>query len=164
HTAMTISTSCVGCHEHDGGTGGSVGRQHIDGTKYGGGNCDSCHGYQEASWSGATERAPEGKGAHAKHVKHLAALTSTTLDPATDSFGSGAPWTNVCGVCHNGSTHTMGESIPGNGREIAIGVSHQFGPSAPIYNGTPNVSSATDPKTCSNLDCHYKTTPVWQAY
>ena len=164
HSTFTIATDCSGCHGHNGGTTGIVGQRHIDGIKYGGGNCDSCHGYQESSWSGATERATEGKGAHAKHVKHLVTLWGSSLDPATNLFGSGASWTNVCQVCHNGATHTTSEPIGGTDRTISIGVSHQFGGSVPAYSGVIGNSSSVNLKSCSNVDCHFKKTPAWSAY
>jgi len=164
HGAMTTATACTGCHGHEGGTGGVAGQQHMDGIKYGGGSCNSCHGYEATSWATATERAIEGKGAHAVHIAHLATLSSTTLNPATDQFGSGASWTNVCGVCHNGATHTTGEAIGGNGRQISVLTTYQFGPAAPSYSGVPATSSSVNPKSCSNVSCHYSTTPVWSAY
>jgi hypothetical protein len=34
----------------------------------------------------------------------------------------------------------------------------------PIYSGVSGTSSATTAKTCSNISCHYFTTPVWSAY
>lgn len=167
HNLMTIAaTNCIGCHEHEGDNQGSLGRRHMDGKLYGGGNCDSCHGYQETSWSAATQRATEGKGAHAKHVAYLVSRWGGTLTPASDSFGSGASWTNVCGVCHNGapSSHTMDEAIGGTGRNISISTAYQFGGSAPTYNGVIGASSSTNSKTCSNVSCHYFKSPVWSTY
>ena len=164
HGTMTTATVCSGCHSHEGGTGGVVGQQHMDGIKYGGGDCNSCHGYEATSWATATERAIEGKGAHAQHIAHLATLTGTTLNPATDQFGTGLSWTNVCGVCHNGATHNTAEAIGGNGRTISILTTYQFGATAPSYSGVPATSSSVNPKSCSSIDCHFSTTPVWSAY
>lgn len=167
HSGYTISSDCSVCHEHNGETSGTAGRRHMDGVKYGaGGSCNSCHGYGPSATDGKAERSAvaEGKGAHEKHVNHLVALWGGTLNPSGDAFGSGASWTNVCGVCHNGASHNMSETIPGTGRTISILTSYQFGASAPVYNGTVGVSSGTTPKTCSNISCHFSTTPVWSAY
>ena len=159
HAGMTIANDCSGCHGHNG-----TGSDHVNGILIANGNCDSCHGYQEASWASATQRAIEGKGAHAKHVAHLVALWGGSLSPTTDQFGSGASWTNVCGVCHNGATHTMNEAIGGTGRTISLLNTYQFGINAPSYSGVIGNSSSVNPKTCSSVSCHFTTTPVWSAY
>jgi predicted CxxxxCH...CXXCH cytochrome family protein len=160
---FTITQSCTGCHEHDGDLNGTVGRRHMDGVLYGGGNCDSCHGYGPTASDGKAERAVEGKGVHEKHVPHLVARWGGALNPAADQFGAGASWTNVCGVCHNGAIHSTGEAIGGTGRTISIPGAYQFGANPPVYKGTIGVSSATTPKTCSNVSCHFRETPVWSA-
>ncbi|MHB8845671.1 MAG: CxxxxCH/CxxCH domain c-type cytochrome, partial [Nitrospirota bacterium] len=159
HSTYTVDSDCSGCHGHN-GSGGT----HMDGTRQASGACNSCHGYGPTATDGKPERAIEGKGAHEKHVNHLLARWGGTLNPTTDAFGSGASWTNVCGVCHNGASHNMSEAIGGTGRTISIPAAYQFGASAPVYNGTVGVSSATTPKTCSNVSCHFQTTPVWSAY
>ena len=122
--------------------------------------CNFCHPYSAGEWAGYTPIAVEGNGAHAKHIAHLVALSSA-LNPATDQFGNGASWTNVCGVCHNGATHMSGTS-----RTIAIPASYQLGTNAPVYNAWDhiNTSSSVNPKTCSNISCHFTITPVWSAY
>jgi hypothetical protein len=115
-------------------------------------NCGSCHGYPPTSGDTKnTYAAGEGKGAHAKHISHLGAINANT-----DSF-VGNP---VCGVCHDVST-AANHSTSGGTRNMLLQSSHQFGVSAPAYNGTVGVSSSVDPKSCSNLDCHFKETPVW---
>lgn len=168
HAGMTTDagTDCSGCHGHNGNGGSTAGRRHIDGIKWGSGNCDSCHGYDVGTWASKSERSgvPEGKGAHEKHIAYLKARYSIVLTPTSDAFGAGNSWTFVCGVCHNGSTHEMGESIPGTGRTISITPARQFGSLAAIYNGTVGQSSATKAKTCSNIDCHYKESPIWSTY
>jgi hypothetical protein len=58
----------------------------------------------------------------------------------------------------------MGEAVGGTGRTIAFPASYQFGAAAPVYNGVVGVSSATTLKSCSNLSCHFDSTPVWSAY
>lgn len=159
HASYTIASDCSGCHTHNG-----TGNTHIDGVRQAAGSCDGCHGYGPSATDGKPERSIEGKGAHAKHVQHLVARWGGTLNPTTDAFGSGASWTNVCGVCHNGATHNMSEVIGGTGRTISIPTTFQFGTSAPVYNGTVGIGSASDPKTCSNVSCHFKATPTWSVY
>jgi hypothetical protein len=138
----------------------------MDGIKYGGGSCDSCHGYQTTSWASATQRAIEGKGAHAKHVAYLATLGTVTSNPATDQFGNGVFWDAVCGKCHGGATHTTSEPIGGPGRQITVASEYVFSTGSTTYNAwnSINQSSSVNPKTCSNISCHYQTTPVWSAY
>ncbi len=167
HTGYTVSvTDCSGCHGHNGDNQGSLGQRHMDGIKYGGGSCDSCHGYQTTSWASATQRAIEGKGAHAKHVAYLATLGTVTSNPATDQFGNGVFWDAVCGKCHGGATHTTSEPIGGTGRQITVASEYVFSTGTTTYNAwnSINQSSSVNPKTCSNISCHYQTTPVWSAY
>ncbi|WP_224963378.1 CxxxxCH/CxxCH domain-containing protein [Geomonas subterranea] len=165
HNGMnTDVTDCSGCHGHNGdGSGTVAGRRHMDGVKFGAGNCDTCHGYDVGTWSAFPERSGvvTGKGAHEKHIAYLKTRYNVTLTPASDAFGVGNSWTQVCGVCHNGAAHNMGEAIPGTGRTISITPARQFGGSLPVYNGTVGVASSIKPKTCSNVDCHYKETPSW---
>ncbi|MBJ6802485.1 CxxxxCH/CxxCH domain-containing protein [Geomonas propionica] len=165
HSGMnTDVTDCAGCHGHNGDASGTVvGRRHMDGIKFGAGNCDTCHGYDVGTWSAFPERSGvvTGKGAHEKHIAYLKTRYNVTLTPASDAFGVGNSWTQVCGVCHNGASHNMGEAIPGTGRTISITPARQFGGLLPVYNGTVGTASAIKPKTCSNVDCHYKETPSW---
>jgi len=164
HSSYTIASDCTGCHTHNGS-----GSTHLDGIRQASGACDSCHGYGPTATDGKPQRAIEGKGAHEKHVNHLVARWGGTLNPNGDAFGDTNPasaWANVCGVCHNGASHTMTEPIGGTARTIAIPTAYQFGASAPVYNAAAwiNTSSAAHPKTCSNISCHFQTTPVWSAY
>ncbi len=167
HAGMnTDVTDCSGCHGHNGDATGTVaGRRHMDGVKWGVGNCDSCHGYGPGTWADKLERSgvAEGKGAHEKHIAYLMQRNSATLTATSDAFGSGTSWTAVCGVCHNGAAHDMGEAIPGTGRTISITPARNFGGTA-VYNGIVGQSSQFKAKTCSNVDCHYKETPVWSSY
>ena len=153
---------CINCHKHSAGFGAA------------GGTCDGCHGYPPSPGDASTTpartddgkayQAVEGKGAHVEHVNHLAALTGITLDPNVDDFGD-ANVTAICGVCHdmNSATHEMGGGAAAN-RNINFNSSttFQFGASAPAYNGVEDVSSATTPKTCSNLSCHFQDSPWWE--
>ncbi|TLM65616.1 MAG: hypothetical protein FDZ69_09265 [Deltaproteobacteria bacterium] len=142
-------SDCVNCHKHSSGFDAS------------GGACDSCHGYPPTAADGKAYQATEGKGAHLKHVNHLAAKAGITLDPNADSFGD-ANTTKVCGVCHdmNAASHEMG----GGTRNINFfgAATFQFGGSAPVYNGTQGQPSSVDPKTCSNVNCHFQATPWWE--
>jgi predicted CxxxxCH...CXXCH cytochrome family protein len=155
------NNTCEGCHTNDGthnfvDTGWTIAGIVGDGIN---GSCNSCHGYPPLPGDGKTNKAVEGKGAHAKHVTHIAALAGVTLNETTDTF-TGATSTAVCGVCHNVSSDTN-HSTGGGSRNMLIPTSYQFGASVPSYNGTENVSSSTDPKSCSSVSCHFKETPVW---
>jgi len=192
HTGYTIAaTDCSECHGHNGDTAGSAGQRHMDGIKYGGGNCDSCHDYDVVGatyaggiWSGGTWgknsrdglTPNEGWGAHAKHINHIKTRLgiAIALDPVNQTFGAGAP-ANVCGTCHTNTeagNHLMGGSTV---RTIsfgdamykyggASGFDFRFGVTNPAYNGTSGVSSGADPKSCSNISCHFSSTPVWSSY
>ena len=151
-------TLCTDCHKHSENTT-------YDGDAWkGAGGCNGCHGYPPAIGDGKLYRTTEqeGKGRHTKHVNHLVTLWGGALDPQNDSFGSGASWTNVCGVCHNGAVHNTSEAVGGTGRTIAIPASYQFGPSAPDYTGVVGTSSSTTLKSCSNASCHFRAAPGWQ--
>jgi hypothetical protein len=154
----------------------------MDGVKYGGGNCDSCHDYDVVGsnnttvpgvWTGGTwgksvtGSNPEGFGAHAKHINHIKTRLAIggALNPVSQTFGAGVPAT-VCGVCHTntGTNHATGGSTA---RSIDFGggsTTYQFGPSVPLYNGNSTNSSSVNPKSCSNVSCHFQKTPVWEAY
>jgi predicted CxxxxCH...CXXCH cytochrome family protein len=194
HTGYTVAaTDCSGCHGHNGETSGILGQRHIDGTKYGGGNCNSCHDYDVNGatyaggvWSGGTwgkavtGSNAEGFGAHAKHINHIKTRLSYTgaMTPTGQTFGTGEP-ANICGTCH---TNTAGNHVLGGSTARTInfgdatyktggstGFSFLFDPSAPttnppIYNGNSTTSSSVNPKSCSNISCHFTTTPVWNAY
>jgi hypothetical protein len=78
----------------------------------------------------------------------------------TDGFGTPS-YQLVCGACHD---TTQGAQHHDSSRTIKMQSGFQFGSSAPTYSGTVGASSAAAPKTCSNVSCHYQTTPVWAAY
>ena len=156
---MTIANqSCVGCHGHDGDTQGTAGMRHMDGNLYGAGSCNTCHGYLASSWG-----LPEtivikagGAGAHAAHVTYLTTkLNTLTLNFNTDQYGgTGDNWTKVCGVCHDNITSKHLD----NTVDVKLSNSYQYGSNLPVYNGIPGGAGA---KSCSNLSCHYFTTPLW---
>lgn len=197
HGALTAVSDCSACHNHNGNTTGTAGKRHMDGIKYGGGDCNSCHDYDtvgstyaSSKWSGGTwgkagtnfgayPLVAEGWGAHAKHINYIKTrlLIAVALDPTNQTFGLGNP-ANVCGSCHTNliANHNMGGSTGDpTGRVINFGDStfkvggttgtlFLFGASNPLYNGVSGTSSGTTGKTCSNLSCHYFTTPVWSTY
>jgi hypothetical protein len=84
-----------------------------------------------------------------------------TLSPTTDTYNAAATaWTNVCGVCHGGTTanHQNGTV------NVAVSSTYLFGTGSTVYSGVPGTSSAVTAKTCSNISCHYFTTPLWSTY
>lgn len=109
--------------------------------------CDQCHGF------------PPATGAHVKHVNNVMAQKGiATLPP-------GYVGNPVCGVCHNVTDlawHPGSSSFNGNYRNIfypapttiASHLEYKFGGSVPSYD-----KAAT--KTCSNVSCHFGTSPSW---
>jgi len=161
HSGMTVtSTSCAKCHGHEGDDQGNEGQRHIDGKLFGAGSCNSCHGYLADSWATATVINTGGMGAHAKHITYLTTVrfspTTITLNPDTDQYASAATtWTNVCGVCHgstasNHMNNTVNVSVSSTYRLSTV--------LSPVYNGTPGTLVN---KNCTNVSCHYFTTPLW---
>ena len=137
---------CKSCHSHDAGWEGS-------------GTCDTCHGYPPAIGDGKTYKGTAylGKGAHTKHVNHIKGVKTITLNKDVDAFGD-ANTTAVCGDCHDlsvGTNHMNGD----NNRSMLVNPSYQFGGTAPAYNGAPGTTTT---KSCSNVSCHFKTSPMWQ--
>ncbi|KAF0144040.1 MAG: cytochrome C family protein [Nitrospirae bacterium] len=179
HTGKA-ATDCTTCHTHVNtqGTGFADVTKHINGTVEGG-TCDSCHSYDTVagtSW-GKNSKSIQGYGAHAKHIDHIKArFAPLTLNPSTDTFGTGAA-AKVCGTCH--TNQSVDHSTGGGGtRTINFGnarykegstngtdgFSFIFGATNPTYNGVVDNSSESNPKSCSAVGCHYDTTPVWQSY
>lgn len=166
HGVMTTATDCFTCHGHNGDTPGVVDRRHIDGKLWGAGACDACHDYDvdavTSDW-GKNPKAIEGWGAHATHIRHLKELFGATLSATTDTFG-GVAYNQVCGVCHTKlpANHAMGGSPD---RSINFGdgsTTYLFSAGSPTYAGVAGVSSATTPKTCSNVSCHFQASPFWE--
>ncbi len=165
HSGITLIGECNDCHLHfeeDGSLLVANRALHINGTVNVAADCDGCHAYPPDPGDGKAYRGPEGKGAHVTHVTNIAAALGVTLDPANDTYGAGAA-AAVCGVCHtnNASEHMA------NSRLINFGdgsTTYQFGSSAPLYNGTPGSDYTTSLKTCSNISCHFQTTPEWESH
>lgn len=182
HSGVTATTGCAGCHgEVVNGSGYIINKAlHMNGTVQAITACNGCHDYDTngATWGlvknqnyGGTVGI-EGRGAHYKHIEYLKSRnTGVTLDPINDTYG-GATFKVICGPCHtwNPTNHTTG--TPGNPRSINLGADttptaypNAFGGSNPLYNGlTGNNSSSVNPKSCSNIDCHYRTSPIWSTY
>jgi predicted CxxxxCH...CXXCH cytochrome family protein len=168
HAAVTLSAgACNACHGH---TGSDL--THIDGILQAtGGACSSCHDYDvdaNGDW-GKSPKAIEGWGAHAVHINHLKTLSGVTLNANGDVFG-GANFNAICGVCHTrqSANHDMGGAV--NTRTINFGdgqAAHVFSSASgtmPIYSGLTGSTSAQRAKTCSNVNCHFQVTPVWQGW
>lgn len=165
---------CNGCHDYE-----------VTGSSYTGGV------WSGGSWGKAGTNfgqypTPEGWGAHAQHINHIKTRLgiAVALDPASQTFGAGVP-SQICGTCHTNTLadhNTGGTTTDPSGRKINFGNSSYklggptgtfsiiFGGSNPAYAptaaipGQSGTSSATAPKTCSNLSCHYFTSPLWSTY
>jgi predicted CxxxxCH...CXXCH cytochrome family protein len=162
-------TLCTQCHKHSPDTT-------INGEAFKGGGCDGCHSYDTTgggtAW-GKNQIAIESWAGHVAHIEHLKTRFTITLNANTDQFGTGAA-AALCGTCHTNTVSNHSTSGGGT-RSInfgdgtyrangAAGFSFLFGATTPTYNGVVGVSSATSPKTCSNISCHFQTTPLWQSY
>jgi len=173
--------SCTTCHVHFNNTNGFATeadrRLHIDGVVQAKGDCNSCHDYDTVgavyttSWSGgywgkSPQASPNGYGDHAKHINYIKTRLSivTDLNPVSQVYGAaGSENLKVCGTCHT----TLAADHMAGGRMIfsqsvgnhpflmggSGGTSLLFGATNPAYNAGA--------KTCSNLSCHYFTTPTW---
>jgi len=174
HSGVTATTGCAGCHPQVvNGSGYIINKaMHMNGAVEAITACNGCHDYDTngGTWGlvksqnyGGTVGI-EGRGAHYKHIEYLKTKYAVTLNPLTDLYG-GATFNVVCGVCHsqNGPTdHSTGN--PGGTRNISLQGVNQFGSLAKLYNGQYNTSSGANPKSCSNIDCHYRTSPIWSTY
>jgi hypothetical protein len=151
-----------GCHDYD-----TVGATYTAGVWTGGTWGKSPH------QDGAVAQGWLGHVPHINHLKTRLAIGAGGLTPAGQTFGVNEP-ANVCGTCH---TNTVGNHVMAGDptRTInfgdltyksggATGFSFVFGASNPVYNGVSSTSSSVNPKTCSNVSCHFMTTPVWDTY
>ncbi|HEY6872934.1 MAG TPA: CxxxxCH/CxxCH domain-containing protein [Geobacteraceae bacterium] len=193
HTGITIANDCSGCHGHNGDLSGTLGKRHMDGIRYGAGDCNSCHDFDTVgstylanTWTGGTwgvgktaqdGLSPgEGWGAHAKHINYIKTRLgiATALDPTNQTFGQGLP-RQICGTCHTNlvANHTTSGSTTGRAITFgeytarfggSTGTSFKFGSTNPNYTGVSGTTSATTAKTCQNISCHYFTTPNWSTY
>jgi predicted CxxxxCH...CXXCH cytochrome family protein len=158
HTGSETLADCDTCHTHFNNDGTLADASlHINGTLEVVADCDACHAYPPNTSDGFAYRAVEGKGAHVTHVTNIAAALSVTLDATSDAFLNNT----VCGVCHDVSTDNNHMNAT---RSISVSTTYQFGASAPAYNGVIGTLGATTAKTCSNVSCHYVTSPQWEPY
>ncbi len=174
HGGATPTTSCYGCHPNVVNASGAVINKtlHINGVNDFNMACANCHDYDTRSsgtvWGNTNYGGTallEGRGAHAKHIEYLKTKAGVTLNAATDTYG-GAAFNATCGVCHSvlPADHTPGSTAGTRTINFGSSIARQFGVSAPVFNGAYNTSSSVNPKSCSNTDCHYRTSPIWSTY
>jgi predicted CxxxxCH...CXXCH cytochrome family protein len=172
-----LDTVCTQCHPHNGTRDSSdplLGRDfHMNGKVEANNFCDTCHDYDtrgvDGSIWGKRPIAIEGYGAHAMHINYLKArMGVATLDPNLDAYGTGAA-AAICGTCHTNVAALHEQNNWSAPRKIRFGEStaRQFGSNGDYttwYNGVTGVSSSVTLKTCSNIDCHFKTSPIWSPF
>jgi predicted CxxxxCH...CXXCH cytochrome family protein len=152
-----IATDCSSCHGHNGGVGGAIGKQHMDGIRYASGACDACHGYPPmsaaklAARSGADfagARLEDYAGGGGYHSSHLLA-TVTVADGFTP-----------CLPCHPSTVHMQGGSTI---TQANVNVNYDAADTNLRFDGTRSKRyNNTDVKwTCSNISCHFKPSPAW---
>jgi hypothetical protein len=125
---------------------------HIDGTvQASGGDCSGCH-------SGITNFPPT-SGAHTKHYNHLTNDIGLTPGSSTGALGD---WNDanypVCSTCHDmtnpGTNHTGVTDYTMGVNKTSLEFDNSGTP--PSYDPAPLLQS------CSNVNCHFKSTPDWQ--
>ncbi|NVN99922.1 MAG: CxxxxCH/CxxCH domain-containing protein [Geobacteraceae bacterium] len=169
-----VSTSCKTCHYNVLAAPTSVSNVftdknlHVNGSVEVTMSCNSCHSYLPTdSWTSNYGANNQGVGAHIKHINYLLARNpGVTMNASGDTFG-GATFNVICGVCHTTDSAQHTTATPGNPRSIVFGTastSRQFGTLHAKYNGQSGTSSSVNPKSCSNTDCHYRTSPIWSTY
>ncbi len=165
------SNVCTSCHAHSNNTT-------YDGTAYSApSNCNSCHDYDTVGatytsniWSGgywgkSPRSTPNGYGSHAKHINYIKTKLniSVPLAAANQTYGAaGSDGVKVCGTCH---TNALAQHTMDNSSQRLI----DFGSSTFVMGGTggrslvfgTNPAYSTANRNCSNLSCHYFTTPAW---
>jgi len=148
----SIAQDCAGCHGHNGDSAGSSGQRHIDGIKYGGGACDTCHGYPPMTQAqfdtkGGTfvNGKVEDQGGGGYHTAHL--LTTVV---SADGF-------TPCLPCHPSGYHNQGGGTVVRANvnvNDAADAGYRFDSSrSKRYNMTS--------RSCSNVSCHFKPTLAW---
>jgi len=169
----TIFGACGSCHNTLSNTATNVTNvftdkaSHINGSLEQVTPCNGCHDYDTTAGGTAWGKTNYGgfsqsNGAHVKHIEFLKTRNpGVTMNPLTDTYG-GATFLVYCAPCHPTSSaqHSMDQSV--NTRQITL-TGRDFGGTG-TYNGTSATSSATNPKSCSNIDCHYRTSPIWSTY
>ena len=171
HSGKAATTSCSGCHAMMvDATGKIIDKTlHINGVVNVTADCNGCHKYDTTgtnTWSSVTV------GTDVAHYKHIAFIKTRlgygALAVTSQTFGTSAENVAVCGTCHtttlslhnNGAknvTFGAGGTYPNTmGGGTASSMSLLLGGSNPVANGTSGSNI-----TCSNLMCHYATTPNW---
>jgi predicted CxxxxCH...CXXCH cytochrome family protein len=151
---LGLATDCTSCHGHNGGTGGIVGQQHLDGILYGNGACDTCHGYPPMTSAQLTARVAgtyvnakveNYAGGAGRHATHLLATVKSS-----DGF-------TPCLPCHPSGFHNSGNGTVAKANvnvNDAADLTFRFDDSrAKRY----TVAS----QSCSNVSCHYQPTAAW---
>ncbi|MDD2735844.1 MAG: CxxxxCH/CxxCH domain-containing protein [Desulfuromonadaceae bacterium] len=154
-TAMPlgIATDCSVCHGHNGGTGGIAGQQHMDGTRWGNGSCDACHGYPpltatQFSARGANyvnAKVEDYAGGAGHHATHLLATVK-----ASEGF-------TPCLPCHPSAFHNGG-----NGTVSKLFVNVNDAADLTFrFDSDRSKRYTVATQSCSNVSCHYQPTPAW---
>ena len=149
-----IATDCSSCHGHNGGAGGAVGQQHVDGIRYANGECNSCHGYppmtdaQLAARTGsdfANAKLEDYAGGGGYHSSHL--LSTITV---ADGF-------TPCLPCHPSTSHRQGGSVQQANVNVmdAADVTNRF-------DSARSKRYDVSLTKCSNISCHFKPSPAWK--
>jgi hypothetical protein len=171
----TIYASCGSCHTNLSNTATNMTNVFSDKTKHINGtidyvaNCNGCHKY-DVTGTNAWQNTSGTDLAHFKHITFIKnRIGYGALTVTSQTFGSSAENVAVCGTCHtmtlsqhnDGSkqiTFGAGGAYPNTmGGGTASSMSLLFGGSNP---STPTFVSGSN-VTCSNLMCHYATTPNW---
>ena len=168
-----IYNRCGSCHTNVSSSASTVGNVFVDKTKHVNGtieyisNCNGCHAYDltggGTTWTPALSGGA-GTGAHIKHIAFIKSrLNIVSLTATGQTFGIGEP-AGVCGTCHS---NTLADHNNGS-RQITFGAGGTantmgagYGGSMSLILGGSNPSFNTTGKTCSNIICHYATTPNW---
>jgi len=162
---LQVETKCDSCHDYD--TVGATYASNVWSGGYWGKNSQDNLAINE------------GFGAHAKHINWIKTRLGYTgaLNASAQTFGAATTDpARVCGTCHtnNPANHTesggsivrtinFGDSafLMGSTGGTSLLFGTTFPGQNPAYNGVSRTSKATTAKTCSNISCHYFTTPNW---
>jgi len=164
----TTSTTCSDCHKNMSAADNRTFLDkslHINRVVDVTSDCNGCHRYDITgtnTWSSTTV------GTDVGHYKHIAFIKNRlgygALATASQTFGTGEN-VAVCGTCHtvtlslhnNGAKNiTFGDGLNTMGSGTGSSMSLLLGGSNPAIAGTTGTNI-----TCSNLMCHYATTPNW---
>ncbi len=161
---LEAATGCNSCHDYD-----TVGAGYVGGVWSGG-------YWGKNSRDGLSPN--EGWGAHAKHINYIKTRLGyiVALNATSQTYGAaGTDSARVCGTCHtnNVANHTtagstvrtinFGDSsfLMGSTGGTSLLFGTTFPADNPLYNGVSGTSKSTTAKTCSNISCHYFTSPNW---